>query len=96
MTRRQIRYLLSRLRTQATGGVESPELPDGFAETFERQDKFRGWANYQKIWDVDDTGWFIVLLDVSAEDAWNKLLAEKVPEIPEILSGPKGHIQSYH
>lgn len=96
MTRRQIRYLIARLRTEADGGVEPPKLPDGFRETFERQDKFRGWTNYQKVWDVDDSGWGIVLLDVSAEEAWNKLLEEKVPELPEELSGPKGHIQSYH
>ena len=93
MHRRQIRYLLSRLRTEATGGVEPPKLPDGFRETFERQDKFRGWPNYQKVWDVDDSGWSIVLLDISAEEAWNNLLMEKVPELPEVLCGHKGYIR---
>jgi len=96
MDRRQIRYLISRLRTEATGGVEPPELPEGFRDTFERQDKFRGWANYQKIWDVDDSGWGIILLDISAEEAWNKLLLEKVPELPEELNGTEGNIQPYH
>jgi len=96
MTRRQIRYLISRLRTAATGGVEPPDLPEGFAETFERQDKFRGWANYQKIWDVDESGWNIVLLDISAEEAWNKLLLEKVPELPEELNGTESNIQPCH
>lgn len=96
MNRRQIRYLISRLRTAETGGVEAPDLPDGFVETFERQDKFRGWSNYQKIWDVDDSGWNIVLLDISAEEEWNKLLEEKVPELPEELSGSKSNIRSYH
>lgn len=94
MNRRQIRYLISRLRTEATGGVAAPELPDGFRESFERQDKFRGWSNYQKVWDVDESGWNIVLLDVSAEEAWNALLLEKVPELPEALSGKQGHIRS--
>lgn len=96
MTRRQIRYLISRLRTEATGGVGPPVLPDGFRESFERQDKFRGWPNYQKVWDVDESGWGIVLLDISAEDAWNKLLMEKVPELPEALHGAKSNIRSDH
>lgn len=96
MNRRQIRYLISRLRTAETGGVDVPELPEGFAETFERQDKFRGWSNYQRVWDVDDSGWNIVLLDISAEQAWNDLLAEKVPELPEELRGSESHIQSCH
>ena len=94
MTRRQIRYLLARLKTEATGGVKPPKLPEGFRESFERQDKFRGWPNYQVVWDVDDSGWGIALLDISAEEAWNNLLMEKVPELPEILSGCKGNIRS--
>jgi len=94
MTRRQIRYLLQRLRTEAMGGVEPPILPKGFRESFERQHKFRGWGNYQRVWDVDDSGWNIVLLDISAEEAWNQLLLEKVPELPEVLSGCKSNIRS--
>ena len=92
--RRQIRYLLRRLRSFHEEGLELPTLPEGFTETFERQERFRGWTNYQKVWDVDEeSGWTIVMLDKSAEQAWNELLIEKVPELPEeLLNGAESNL----
>lgn len=91
--RRQIRYLLRRLRSHEEDGLELPVLPEGFMETFERQERFRGWSNYQKVWDVDDIGWTIKFLNKSAEQAWNELLAETVPELPGELSGTESNIR---
>jgi hypothetical protein len=96
ITRRQIRYLLRRCKTREEGGVKLPPLPKGFRASFEKQDKFRGWLGYQVVWDVDESGWGIVLLDVSAEEAWNKLLMEKVPELPEKLHGVESNVRSDH
>jgi len=88
-TRRINRYLLSRIKTELTDGVEPPELPEGFKETFESNPKFRGWMGYCVSWDVDDSGWGVVLLDKSAEKQWTEKLLEVVPEIPKVIDAPK-------
>jgi hypothetical protein len=84
MNRRQIRYLLARIRSQATGVCEDvPEMPEGFKETFESQDAFRGWIAYTVTWDVDETDpWKVVTLKKSLEDEWQEKLNEVVPELP--------------
>jgi hypothetical protein len=89
LNRRQIRYFLRRLRSKEESGVELPELPEGFRKSFEGQDKFRGWLNYQKTWDVDDSGWSIIFLDKSLEEQWHEILLQKVPELP---SGTESNI----
>lgn len=89
LTRRQIRYLLRRIRTKEESGINLPKLPKGFRKSFEEQDKFRGWLAYQVTWDVDDSGWNIVFLDKSLEEQWNETLMEKVPELP---SGTESNI----
>lgn len=51
--RRATKYLCSRMRTEADGGVEAPELPDGFREFYETQEWFDGWDMYNTSWDVE-------------------------------------------
>lgn len=90
MTRREIRYLLARIRSQLQGVCEDvPELPEGFKETFEGQPAFRGWAAYTVTWDVcEDDQWLVVPLKKSLEDEWHELLMEVVPELPvELIEG---------
>lgn len=89
LDRRKIRYFLRRIRSKEESGVELPLLPENFQESFESQDKFRGWLNYQKTWDVDASGWNIIFLDKSLEEQWNEILLEKVPELP---SGTESNI----
>ena len=52
MTRKQIRYLLFRIRTAAEGGSECPEPPENFKKSFESQAKFLGWPSFGVTWDV--------------------------------------------
>ena len=52
MTRKQIRYLLFRLKTQTESGVETPKLPKGFRKSFTTQKKFQGWTSFGVTWDV--------------------------------------------
>lgn len=87
LTRRQIRYLLFRLRTQEIGGAKAPtKLPRGFKKSFTEQPKFRGWASFGVTWDVaekPDSPWTIVFRDKSLEQEWNEVLIEKVPVLTE-------------
>lgn len=83
MNKKQIRYLCSRIRTEAEGFAEKPELPQGFMETFESQANFRGWMGFGVTWDVDPKDpWKIVLREKSIEDEWNGILEKVVPEFP--------------
>jgi len=88
MNRRNIRYLLRRIKTysdtkdnDSAETVKYPKLPTGFKKSFEEQPRFRGWMGYQVTWDVDESGWNIVFLNKSLEEQWNELLTEKVPEL---------------
>jgi len=92
MDRRKIRYLLRRIKSNVDSKNDSkmpliklPGLPKGFKKSFEEQPRFRGWMGYQVTWDVDESGWNIVMLDKSLEQSWNELLADKVPELPKEL-----------
>lgn len=93
MDRRQIRYFLRRIKTSVetrldpdTKIIKLPKLPVGFRKSFESQPKFRGWMGYQVTWDVDDSGWNIVMLNVSLEEEWNRTLEMVVPELPKQLA----------
>lgn len=52
MERKEIRYKLFRLKTQAEGGNKAPKMPKGFKKTFESQKKFQGWLSFGVTWDV--------------------------------------------
>ena len=52
MNRKDIRYLMFRLKTEVEGGNIAPELPKGFKKTFETQKKFQGWLSFGVTWDV--------------------------------------------
>lgn len=52
MTRKQIRYLLFRLKTQTDEGLDTPKLNKGFKKSFESQKKFQGWSSFGVTWDV--------------------------------------------
>lgn len=82
MTRTEVKYILARLRTEAERGVEPPELPEGFRESFSEQPAFRGWINYGVTWYVDEVDvWKVILLKKSKRREWEELLAQKVPVI---------------
>ena len=90
MNRRKIRYLLRRIKSNVDSKADAsqptiklPKLPKGFKQSFEEQPRFRGWMGYQVTWDVDDSGWTVVLLDKSLEQQWAELLEEKVPLLGE-------------
>lgn len=52
MNRKQIRYNLFRLKTEAEGGTKAPKLEKGFKKSFESQKKFQGWISFGVTWDV--------------------------------------------
>lgn len=83
LTRRKVRYLCFRLKTEAEGGEPAPELPAAFKETFEGQELFRGWAAFGVSWDVGkEDFWSITLLKESLAKKWEKTLLQKVPVFP--------------
>lgn len=53
--RRRVRYELSRLKTEADGGVEA-DPPEGFKDFFEKQEWWDGWDNWGVTWDVGKLG----------------------------------------
>ena len=52
MTRKQIRYLLFRLKNELENGVPVGGLPDNFKAAFIHQKKFQGFNNFGVSWDV--------------------------------------------
>ena len=53
LTKRQIRYLCFRLRTEAQGGVKADNIPKGFKENFEKQECFTSWDKFGDNWDIN-------------------------------------------
>jgi hypothetical protein len=95
LTRRNVRYLCFRLRTEAEGGNAAPELPEGFKETFEEQENFRGWAAFGVSWDVDENDqWLAVILKESLARQWERTLLQKVPVFPGLEELDKNGRQS--
>lgn len=90
MRRSDIRYKLFTLQTEAERGVEVPPLPEGFRESFETQEHFRGFINFGVTWDVDDDDpWKVVPLEMSHLERWHETLRNIVPVIT-----PEGDIVS--
>lgn len=52
MLRKEIRYKLFRLKTEAEGGAKAPEMDKGFKKSFEAQKKFQGWMSFGVTWDI--------------------------------------------
>jgi len=52
LLRKQIRYWLSRLRSEALEDKEKPDLPKGFKKFFSDQEYWDGWENWGITWDV--------------------------------------------
>ena len=69
MTRKQIRYLLFRLKSDSEGVSKAPALPKGFKKSFSSQKKFQGWNNFGVTWDV---GGRVPNEDQPHEDATSK------------------------
>lgn len=91
MEYKDIKYLLACLRSKALYDKPVPiDVPEGFVESFECQDNFRGWANYHVTWDVfEDDPWKCVLREKSQEQEWNDTLEKVCPVIT-----PEGEIVS--
>ena len=84
MERRQVKRLLALLKAneeyEDRHFKELDELPEGFKESFEEQQYFKGWINYHVTWDVaEDDFMKVVPLKESRVAAWNRQLAERVP-----------------
>jgi hypothetical protein len=84
-TLKQVKRKLALLKAEVELGRAYPfDLPEGFKESFECQEKFRGWINYHVTWDVADSDpWTVVTLKESREATWNQQLAERVPYITQ-------------
>ena len=53
MNRKDIRYLLFRLKSHGEGVCDIGDLaPEGFEKGFSSQKKFQGWNNFGVTWDV--------------------------------------------
>lgn len=65
------------------------KYPEGFKESFEKQEHFRGWINYQVTWYIDEFNdpWKVILLKRPLVEEWHDVLREFVPVIT-----PEGEI----
>ena len=53
MNRKNIRYVLFRLKSQEEGVSDASDvIPENFEKTFSSQKKFRGWSSFGVTWDV--------------------------------------------
>jgi len=83
MKKTEIKRLLALLKAEAEYKKEiDVEVPEGFIESFENQENFRGWVNYHVTWDVDkDDPWKVILRKVSLAAEWQRELIKVVPVI---------------
>lgn len=81
--RKQIRYQLYRLRTEAEGKASS-DSSEEFKKAFTKQPLFDGWRFFGTTWDVAfDDPMRIVHKDKSEQQEWDELVAAKFPTIDE-------------
>jgi hypothetical protein len=59
------------------------EFPEGFKESFECQDAFRGWINYRITWYIDEENdpWKVIALKRPLIEEWHDTLRKVVPVI---------------
>lgn len=90
LTRRQIRYVLFRLMTEADGGAKANKekegnmkLVDEIRDHFETQDDFGGWSKFAKTWDVDEKAPLVAVLRTSSINSdWNNSIKGTTAELP--------------
>ena len=79
--RKQVRYQLYRLRSEAEGKSQSQSTED-FKKSFESQPLFDGWRMFGTTWDVSmDDPYRIIHKDISEQDEWNEVIKAKFPAI---------------
>ena len=79
--RKEVRYKLYRLFTEAHGGP-SAEVDKKFKKKFEKQKNFSGWKWFGINWDVSITDPYeCVHRDKSQIEEWNELVQAKFPRI---------------
>ena len=88
LTRRNVRYICFRLKTEAEGGEAVDRegilaFTDEVREHMEEQTGFGGWSKFGVTWDVDEQSYFVVVpLKKSIESAWNTVLKRNAIDLP--------------
>ena len=79
--RKQVRYQLYRLRTDALGKASADSTQE-FRESFESQPLFKGWRFFAETWDValDDPMRVVARLHTEQEE-WDAVVAAKFPQV---------------
>jgi len=81
-SRKDVRYKLYRLRSEAEGKSSIPELDETFRKSFSSQPAFRGWKFFAVLWDVDLVDPLVVVARDHSEQAdWDNLVASRLPQI---------------
>lgn len=77
--RKEIRYKLYRIQSQALGRSEY-KVPEGFKEHFEEDPNFGGWRFFGVTWDVLLTDpWTCINRDKSVQEEWDDVVRAKFP-----------------
>lgn len=86
--RKQIRYRLFRLRSEAVDEIEFDDTPKGFKKFYADQKWFDGWENFAVTWDVGDPEnpeprgsgdpLEVVPRYMSIEEEWEETLADHI------------------
>jgi hypothetical protein len=78
-----VRYLCFRIQTEALGGAPAADIPEGFKEHYEMQNRFTGWKNFACNWDIDtENPKKVVYRKFTIYEEWNAVLRSVVPELP--------------
>jgi muconolactone delta-isomerase len=79
--RKQVRYMLYRIQTEALGGPAADDT-DNIKEKFESLPMFGGWRFFGITWDVaHDDPFRVVSRDHSVQDEWEAVVASKYPTV---------------
>lgn len=80
--RKDVRYKLYRLRTEAEGKSSASDVSDDFRKHFENQPFFKGWKFFAALWDVSLLDPMqVVARDHSEIEEWEAIVRAKFPQL---------------
>jgi hypothetical protein len=80
--RKDVRYKLYRLRTEAEGKCSAHEIPQAFRDVFQKQPYFKGWRFFGSLWDVSLLDPMVVVArDHTEQEEWDAIIRAKFPQI---------------
>lgn len=80
--RKEVRYKLYRLRTEAEGKCSAHHIDAEFRASFEGQPLFKGWRFFGELWDVALIDPMTIVSRANSEqEEWDAVIRAKYPQV---------------